>query len=50
MPQGGMVAGPLPQMSQGQGQMGPMSQGQMMQSQGQPQTYTTASSQNYNNR
>jgi hypothetical protein len=46
-------------MTQGQGpmvkdqnvliaQMGQMSQGQMIPGQGQPQTYTTASSQNYN--
>ncbi|KAL4217686.1 Signal transducing adapter molecule 2 [Mactra antiquata] len=53
MPQG--PGGPLPQMGQGhmasmtQGQMGPMSQGQMLPGQGQPQTYTTVSSQNYNN-
>lgn len=57
MPQG---PGPIPQMpqgqghmgpmTQGQGQLGPMSQGQMMQGQGQPQTYTTVSSQNFNNR
>lgn len=46
MPQGGMVSSPMPQMTQGQGQIGPMSQGQMMPGQ---QTYTTASSQNYNN-
>ncbi|XP_045180374.2 signal transducing adapter molecule 2-like [Mercenaria mercenaria] len=57
MPQGGMSQ--MPQMTQGQGQMGSMSQGQgqtgpvpqgqLMQGQGQPQTYTTASSQNFNN-
>ena len=48
--QGQMVQGQMGPIPQGQGQMGQMTQGQMMPSQGQPQTYTSASSQNYNNR
>jgi hypothetical protein len=48
--QGPMVQGQIGPIAQGHGQMGQMSQGQMIPGQGQPQTYTTASSQNYNNR
>ena len=53
--QGQMVQGQMPPSSQGQmppasqGQI-PMTQGPMMGLQGQPQIYTTVSSQNFNNR